>query len=154
MSPRRLFTTLALAEAITWALLLTGMALKYLTRTTELGVQLAGPVHGFVFLAFCLATVLLAVDARWTWRRTATGLLAGVVPFATVPFERSTDRAGLLPESWRLREEPGTGALERLLGRALRAPLLTTGAAVVVVVAVFAVLLALGPPTEGLTGPG
>ena len=37
MTPRLLFRRLAFAEAVTWALLLTGMFLKYVTETTELG---------------------------------------------------------------------------------------------------------------------
>ncbi|MGB0102027.1 MAG: DUF3817 domain-containing protein, partial [Nocardioides sp.] len=46
MSPLHLFRRVAIAEAITWALLLTGMFLKYVTETTELGVQVFGMVHG------------------------------------------------------------------------------------------------------------
>jgi hypothetical protein len=41
MSPRRLFRIVAVAEAITWAMLLTGMFLKYVTETTELVCGLA-----------------------------------------------------------------------------------------------------------------
>ncbi len=151
MSPRRLYAALALAEAVTWTLLLGGMALKYLTGTTELGVQLAGPVHGFVFLAYSLVTVLLALDARWSAGRTVAGLVAGVVPYLTVPFERSTDRAGLLPDRWRLREERGRNAPERLLARALRSPLQAGAVAVVLLALVFAALLVAGPP---VTVPG
>jgi hypothetical protein len=42
----RLFRVLAVAEAFSWAALLTGMFLKWVIRTTELGVEIAGPVHG------------------------------------------------------------------------------------------------------------
>ncbi len=59
----------AVAEAITWALLLTGMFLKYVTETTELGVQVFGMVHGVVFIAYCLVTVLVAIDQRWSLGR-------------------------------------------------------------------------------------
>ena len=51
MSPKRLFSILAIAEAITWTMLIIGMVLKYVTQTTELGVRIGGGVHGFVFLA-------------------------------------------------------------------------------------------------------
>ena len=71
LTPRSLFRGLAVAEAITWALLLTGMFLKYVTETTELGVQVFGMVHGVVFIAYCLVTVLVAVDQRWSLGRTA-----------------------------------------------------------------------------------
>jgi integral membrane protein len=73
MSPLRLFRTVAVAEAITWALLLTGMFLKYVTDTTELGVRVGGMVHGVVFIAYCLTTVVVAVDQRWSAGRTVLG---------------------------------------------------------------------------------
>ena len=68
MTPVRLYRVVAVAEAVTWALLLTGMFLKYVTETTELGVQVFGMVHGVVFIAYCLTTVLLSVDQRWASR--------------------------------------------------------------------------------------
>src|SRR5690606_20883934 len=62
MSPRRLFRTVAIAEAITWALLLTGMFLKDVTETTELGVRVGGMLHGVVFVAYVVVTVVVAID--------------------------------------------------------------------------------------------
>ena len=69
MSPVRLYRLVARAEAFTWALLLTGMFLKYVTDTTELGVRVFGMVHGVVFIAYCLTTGLLPYAteaARWS----------------------------------------------------------------------------------------
>lgn len=148
MTPRVLYGALARAEAVTWGLLLLGMLFKYVLADTSVGVQVAGPVHGFVFLAFGLVTLLLAVDARWSWRRTLTGLAAGVVPFASVPFERAAERAEVLPARWRLREQRGSGGVERLVGSALRSPVPAALVALVVLGLVFAGLLALGPPTR------
>ena len=51
MTPRRLFRALALAEVVTWTLLLLGMVLKYGTETTDLLVRIGGGLHGFAFLA-------------------------------------------------------------------------------------------------------
>ena len=65
MSPVLLFRRVAVAEAVTWALLLGGMVLKYVTDTTELGVRVFGMVHGVVFVAYCLVTC-------W-WRWTSAG---------------------------------------------------------------------------------
>ena len=65
MSPKRLFSILAIAEAVTWTMLIIGMVLKYGTQTTELGVRIGGGVHGFVFLAYCVVTVLVATSERW-----------------------------------------------------------------------------------------
>ena len=80
LTPRSLFRSLAVAEAITWAGLLAGMFLKYVTETTELGVQVFGMVHGVVFIAYCLVTVLVAIDHRGAKTRPVRGLGAAVPP--------------------------------------------------------------------------
>ena len=69
MSPARLHRLVARAEAVTWALLLFGMFLKYGTETTELAVRVFGMLHGVVFIAYCLATVVLSVDQKWSLGR-------------------------------------------------------------------------------------
>lgn len=146
IAPRRLYRAVATAEAITWALLLTGMFLKYVTRTTELGVQVFGMVHGVVFIAYCLTTVLLWLDQRWPLGRLVLGLAAAVPPFATIPFERYAERQGLLGESWRLRAEQGSGLLERLASWLLRRPAQGALVGLVAVAGLTGVALLLGPP--------
>ena len=66
MKPASLFRGVAVAEAVTWALLLTGMALKSVVEP-GFGVQVFGMVHGVVFIGYCLVTVLVAVDQRWSF---------------------------------------------------------------------------------------
>ena len=95
MNPRTLFTWLARAEVVTWTLLLIGMALKYVTRTTELGVSVFGLVHGVVFLAFVLVTVVLWVDQRWPLREVVLVLACAIPPFATLYAERRVERLRL-----------------------------------------------------------
>jgi integral membrane protein len=146
--PRRLHRLLARAEVVSWTLLLLGMVLKYGTGTTELGVRVGGGVHGFVFLAYALVTVLVGIDARWSPGRLLAGLGSAVAPYLSVVFEHSAERAGALPEHWRLRSEPGRGPVERLVGTALRAPLPAALVALVALALVFTGLLAAGPPTE------
>lgn len=146
IAPRRLYRAVATAEAITWALLLTGMFLKYVTRTTELGVQVFGMVHGVVFIAYCLTTVLLWLDQRWPLGRLVLGLAAAVPPFATIPFERHAERQGLLGETWRLRAEQGSGLLERLASWLLRRPAQGALVGLVAVAGLTGVALLLGPP--------
>jgi integral membrane protein len=146
ITPRRLFRTAAVAEAVTWALLLTGMFLKYVTETTELGVQVFGMVHGVVFVAYCLAAVLLAVDQRWSVGRLALGLVAAVPPFATIPFERYAERTGLLGEHWRLRSEHPAGPVERVTSWLLRRPAQGLLVGLVAVAGLTGVALVLGPP--------
>jgi integral membrane protein len=146
LSPTRLYRLVARAEAVTWALLLTGMFLKYVTETTELGVQVFGMVHGVVFIAYCLVTALLFVDQRWPVSRLALGLGAAVPPFATVPFERYAERAGLLGDAWRLRSDAPHGLLERLVAWLVRRPAQGALVGLVAVAGLTGVALVVGPP--------
>jgi integral membrane protein len=148
MSPEVLFRRSAVAEAVTWALLLTGMVLKYVTRTTELGVQVFGMLHGVVFIAYCVVAVFVAVNQRWGFGTTLVALASAVPPFATIWFERRAARRGLLDGGWRLvpgGERPGSAA-ERLQAWTLRRPALAVVAGVALVAALTAVALAVGPP--------
>lgn len=145
MTPLLVFRRVAVAEAITWALLLVGMFLKRVTHTTELGVTVFGMLHGLVFLTFCLVTVLVAVDQRWSRGRLLLGLASSVPPFATVAFDRYAERRGLLDDHWHASETSETTA-ERLVSWLLRhqvAALASLGAAVAVL-ATGALLV--GPP--------
>jgi integral membrane protein len=90
------FRVVAVTEAVSWVGLLAGMYLKYVPRTTEAGVHLFGPVHGAVFVAFVLVTLLTARVLRWPLRTTLLALAASVPPLATVWFERRASRTGRL----------------------------------------------------------
>ncbi|WP_089775687.1 DUF3817 domain-containing protein [Ruania alba] len=146
LGPGRLHRILADAEAVTWALLLIGMALKYLTRTTDLGVTIAGPIHGFVFLAYCVATVVVAIDQRWSRGTAVLGLLSAVPPFVTIPFGRWVQRRGLVGERWRVLGGGAGTPIERGLAAVLRRPVRFALVAMLLVAAVFRVLLWIGPP--------
>ena len=148
MTPRTLFPALARAEVVSWTLLLLGMVLKYVTRTTDVGVAVFGLVHGVVFLAYVLVTLLVWTDQRWPLRVGLGALAAGVPPFATLWIERLVERRGLLGHRWRLRPggDPPRHLGERVLAHALARPVpaaVLGGAGVLVVTAA---LLAVGPP--------
>lgn len=68
------------SRLVTWTLLLAGMAGKYVFGLGQLGVTIGGGLHGFVFLAYCLVTVLVTVDQRWR-----LGALARLVIRRPVP---------------------------------------------------------------------
>lgn len=92
----RAFRILAIAEACSWAALLAGMYFKWIARTTELGVEIAGPVHGALFIGYGVAALALWRLQRWP---VTVALLAGVsaiFPFATIAFERWAGRRGYL----------------------------------------------------------
>ena len=93
----RAFRIVAIAEAVSWALLLAGMFVKWVLRTSEVGVQVFGPIHGGVFLLYLVVTVLAWRVLRWDLRTTAVAMLASIPPFATVWFERRAARTGRLP---------------------------------------------------------
>ncbi|WP_114424069.1 DUF3817 domain-containing protein [Nocardioides houyundeii] len=146
MSPTTLYRRVAVAEAITWALLLLGMFLKYVTETTEVMVRIGGMIHGAVFLAYCLTTVLVAVDQRWSLKNVVLGLLCAVPPFVTVWFERYAEKRGLLDSRWRLRDEAPSGLLEKLAAWLVRKPLQGLVVGVVAVAVLFAGAMLAGPP--------
>ena len=91
-----LFRLLARAEAISWAGLLIGMYFKYLTDAGELGVKIFGPVHGGIFIAYLLMTILVARSRGWSVWTTLAGLASSVPPFATLLFELWAQRTGRL----------------------------------------------------------
>jgi integral membrane protein len=148
MSPLTLFRRLALAEAVTWALLLIGMFLKYVTETTELGVRVFGMTHGVVFIAYCLTAVFVGVNQRWSFGTLALALVSAVPPFMTVWFDRRAERQGQLTGGWRLAPggEPAGNPAERAQAWMLARPLAALGAAVVAVAALTMVALLVGPP--------
>ena len=151
MTPRRLFRIVAVTEAITWCLLIIGMLLKYVTRTTDLGVTIGGGLHGFVFLCYLAVTCMVAVDKSWPLGTTVLGLAAAFLPGATIAFERRVQAQDRLDDApWRLGagQSSPTGPLEKLVAFLLRRPALSAVVIVVGIGCVFGGLLVLGPPGE------
>lgn len=92
----RAFRILAVAEAFSWAALLIGMYFKWIAGTTEIGVQVAGPIHGALFVGYGVAALVLWRLQRWPFTVALFAGLSAVFPFATILFERWVDRRGLL----------------------------------------------------------
>ena len=113
----RFFRALAVAEAFSWAALLCGMFLKWVTRTTELGVEIAGPIHGAFFIGYAITALCLWAMLRWPFRVALLSGLSAVFPFATVWFERRAGRRGYLtvPGSGDLRDAAEQDAAHRVL---------------------------------------
>lgn len=152
MSPRLLFRSVAIAEAITWALLITGMLMKYVFDAGEVGVQVGGFVHGLVFIAFGMTAVLLAVNQHWSARLTALAVITAIVPFGTIPLDRGLGKRGLLDGGWRRtrtddpRDHTRVSALLRWM---LVRPALFTSILLLGLVAIMTTLLSVGPPGGG-----
>lgn len=91
----------SIAEAITWALLLAGMWLKYGPAQWDLGVSIAGSLHGATFLGCLYAGLVVGINQRFGWAEYALGAASTIVPFATVPFDIWQERRGRLEGPWR-----------------------------------------------------
>ena len=92
-----LFRAVALAEAGSWVALLGGMFVKWVLRESEAGVQMFGPVHGAVFMAYVVVTLVVWRVLRWDARTGLLALAASVPPLATLCFDRYATRTGRLP---------------------------------------------------------
>ena len=90
----RVFATIAFIEAGTWAGLLIGMFLKYVTKTTEVGVSIFGMLHGIAFVVYLVAAIGAAIILRWRWWVALLAILAAIPPLATIPLERWLARRG------------------------------------------------------------
>ena len=95
----RAFRILAVAEAFSWAALLTGMYFKWIAKTSELGVEIAGPIHGALFIGYGVAALALWRLQRWPFVVALFAGLSAVVPFATIAFERWAGKRGYLSKS-------------------------------------------------------
>jgi integral membrane protein len=91
------FRAVALAEACSWVALLAGMFVKWVLQTSERGVQLFGPIHGGVFVAYVLVALVASRVLRWDARTTLLALAASVPPLVTLWFDRWATRTGRLP---------------------------------------------------------
>ncbi len=100
MNPRTVataFRVVEIAEACSWIGLLAGMFVKWVLETSEVGVQIFGPIHGAVFVAYVLVALVAARVLRWSPMTALLALAASVPPLVTIWFERWATRTGALP---------------------------------------------------------
>ncbi|WCD93567.1 DUF3817 domain-containing protein [Microbacterium sp. nov. GSS16] len=147
-TPARLFRVLAIAEAITWTLLISALILRAVGQPAVL-VTIGGGIHGFVFLAYGATAVLLAFNQRWHPGVAATAIASAIVPYATIPAEIWLHRSGRLKGQWRLTEtdDPRDRTwYDRTMRWFLHRPWVLAVLIVVAIVAIFSILLLIGPP--------
>ena len=157
MTPGRLFRIFAVSEAITWTLLLGGLAIRAIFGAPPILLTVVGSIHGAVFLGYGVIAALVGVNNRWGLGRTVGGIALAIVPYATIPFELRVAKLGLLDGAWRreMTADPRDQHwFDRLFRWFLNRPVLLAIVLVVVIVAIFASLLIIGPPggwptTEG-----
>jgi len=103
---RTVFRTVAIAEAVSWGLLLVAMFFKWVLDAEPLGlaeggVPVAGPIHGGIFVLYVASTLVSAYVFKWNAKTLVLGLGASIPPFFTVWFETWADRKGLLTRARR-----------------------------------------------------
>lgn len=96
-----MFRTVAIAEAVSWGLLLVAMFCKWVLEAEPLGlheggVPVAGPIHGGVFVLYVVWSLVAARTFRWNLTTLVLALAASIPPFFTVWFETWADRSGRL----------------------------------------------------------
>jgi integral membrane protein len=92
----KLFAAVAFIEAATWAGLLAGMYLKYVSGTTDAGVWWFGRLHGAAFLLYLGVAIFAGARLRWPMWALLVALLAAIPPLLTLPVEYWFRRRGLL----------------------------------------------------------
>ena len=84
-----LFRIAAIAEACGWTLLIAGItSVRFITHSNPIPVQIAGQMHGVLFLSYALASIGLYPSLRWSRKRAFIALLASVPPYGSLLFER------------------------------------------------------------------
>ncbi|MBW0115546.1 DUF3817 domain-containing protein [Pseudonocardia sp. KRD-169] len=95
----RLFRAVSIAEACSWVGLLVGMFFKYVAVGNPIGVTVFGPIHGALFVAYVVVTLVTARVFRWDLRTLVVALAVSIPPLATLWFERWVRRTGRLDYS-------------------------------------------------------
>lgn len=147
-APTSLFRAVAIAEAISWTLLIAALIVRA-TAGLAIAVTIAGAIHGFVFLSYGATAVLVALNNRWRPWPIVVAIVSAIVPYATIPTELWLARTGRLAGAWRV--EPASDPAERRWYDAplrwfLRRPWVLALLILVAVAALFSVLLLIGPP--------
>lgn len=89
----RAFRIVAVVEALSWLILIVATIVKYSTDPHKsLGVQIMGPIHGVLFLAY-VALVLFEVRRKvgWNGRSTLIVLADSIIPFGGFVAARRSD---------------------------------------------------------------
>lgn len=149
VSPRSWYRTVAIAESITWTLLIIGMLLKYVAGLGTLPVLIGGSIHGFVFITYALTAGIIGVNQRWRPLQIVGAVATAIVPYATIPFDRRLERKGMLEGDWHLEatDDPRDARwTRRLLRWMLTHPVVLIITLVVGIAVIMTALLLIGPP--------
>jgi integral membrane protein len=78
----------AIAEACGWTGLITGILIsKYITPGNSIAVQIAGHIHGTLFLMYIAGVIVVAPSLRFKLPKTVLAGLMSIPPYGTLAFE-------------------------------------------------------------------
>ncbi|MEY2693669.1 MAG: hypothetical protein RL142_17 [Actinomycetota bacterium] len=149
LKPKDLFVVFAIAEAVTWTLLILGLLARAFASITPIVVTVIGGIHGLVFLGYGVTAALVGVNQRWSTGKIVLGIALAIVPYATIPFERLQLKKKTLEGEWRTTasDHPKDSTwFDRLFRWFINRPVLLVLALLLVVAAIFTALLLVGPP--------
>jgi integral membrane protein len=89
----KIFRYVALAEATSFLLLLVAAVVKR-TGGSEAGVEILGPIHGLLFVAYVAIALTIRAEQGWNAKVTFWILVGAVLPFG-----------GYVVDWWLLREQ-------------------------------------------------
>ena len=142
---------MALAEMVTWTLLIVAMIARYGFAYEGLLFFAAGLSHGIIFLAYCITAVIIGINLRWGIGTIVVAVLSAIPPWMTWPFDRWLEKKNKLEGQWRL-DDSGDPRdqhwIDRLVRLGLRHPIWSFVLIVLGMAVAITVLLFLGPPTE------
>ena len=82
------FTLVGRLEAVSFlTLLFLAMPLKYMMQE-PMAVKIMGPIHGGLFLCYCVAAFWTASEQEWPLRKHILAYAAAVLPFGPFLFEK------------------------------------------------------------------
>ncbi len=87
---------MALAEATSFLALLAATYVKY-ANDAPLGVDILGPIHGILFLAYVYIAVMIRGSLGWSHRTTLYVLFGAIVPFGGFVVDRWLARTTVAP---------------------------------------------------------
>lgn len=149
VTPRAFYRVVAIAEAVTWTLLIGGMLLKYVAQAGGLGVLIGGSLHGLVFVTYAGTAVLVGINQRWPIKLIVFAVITAIIPYATIPFDRWLEKNNKLEGGWRTvaTDDPRDHTwIDKTLRWFLNHPAVLVVVFVLAVVTIVTVLLILGPP--------
>jgi integral membrane protein len=151
ITPKKLYSVVALAEMVTWTGLIIAMVARYGFGYEGGLFFVAGLSHGIIFMAYCITAIMIGINLRWGLGAITLAVLAAIPPWTTLPFDRWLLKKGKLDAPWAL-DAPSSsitvGGLDRFVRFWLRHPV-SFFVVMVLGMAVFITgLLLIGPPSE------